>query len=280
MDPVGALRSRISTLIGDGLDLVTGGSSPCRRQSLDPPPAIDRPLDPQVVKNILANPSISTALAEPEFAKPVVVGARFTANPAEAPLTRTDPATRALVTALERAWPELTEVGARTLVAQHLLETAGGTACWNWNLGNMKAGASQPHVYLHGTWEVVSEMAAVDLVAKGNGLARIADDDEVAAKGWSCPKGSKVVVFDPPHDVARFAAYKTLNEGVAAWVGYYQARVMPKAPTILAALNSGDTAAVAHNLKLARYYSGDEKAYATGLHVKKAGVDTAIGWSP
>ena len=68
------------------------------------------------------------------------------------------------------------------------------------------------------------------LVAKGNGLARIADDDEVAAKGWTCPSGSKVVVFDPPHDVARFAAFKTLDEGVAAWVGYYQARVMPKAP--------------------------------------------------
>jgi hypothetical protein len=144
----------------------------------------------------------------------------------------------------------------------------------------MKASAGQPHVYLHGTWEVVAERAAVDLVAKGNGLARIADDDEVAAKGWSCPMGSNVVVFDPPHDVARFAAYKTLNEGVAARVGYYQARVMPKAPTILASLNSGDAAAVAHDLKSARYYSGDEGAYAAGLKTKKAGVDMALGWSP
>ena len=91
---------------------------------------------------------------------------------------------------------------------------------------------------------------------------------------------SKVVVFDPPHDVARFAAYKTLSEGVQAWVGYYQSRVASRSPTILASLNSGEAAAVARDLKRAGYYSGDEKVYAAGIAARKGGVDAAIGWTP
>jgi len=276
MNVVTALRSHLATWLDEPDPTCAQSKLTPSEPDYDALPSVDRDLA-EVVANMAPR---DTSVAEPEEARPVVVGTPFTANANEAPLTRTDPTTRGLITALEHAWPQLTEVGARTLVAQHLFETGGGSACWNFNLGNMKASANQPHVYLHGTWEVVPERTAVDLVAKGNGLARIADDHEVAVKGWACPSGSKVVVFDPPHDVARFAAFKTLGEGVAAWVGYYQARVMPKAPTILAALNSGDAAAVAHDLKTARYYSGDEGAYATGLQAKKAGIDAAIGWSP
>jgi hypothetical protein len=276
MNVVTALRSHLATWLDEPDPTATKAKLAPSEPNFDAIPNVDRNLA-EVVANMVPR---DTAVAEPEEAKPVVVGAPFTANANEAQLTRTDPTTRGLITALEHAWPQLTEVGARTLVAQHLFETGGGSACWNFNLGNMKAGANDPHVYLHGTWEIVSERAVVDLVAKGNGLARIADDDEVAAKGWTRPAGSKVVVFDPPHPAARFAAFKTLAEGVTAWVQYYQARVMPKAPTILASLNSGDAAAVAHNLKSARYYSGDEGAYAAGLQTKKAAIDAALGWSP
>jgi hypothetical protein len=88
------------------------------------------------------------------------------------------------------------------------------------------------------------------------------------------------VVFDPPHPAARFAAYKNLADGVQAWVGYYQSRVMPKSPTILASLNSGDASAVARDLKKAGYYTGDEAAYASGIAVRRPAVDLAMGWSP
>jgi flagellum-specific peptidoglycan hydrolase FlgJ len=276
MNIVTALRSHLSTWLDEPDPTTTKAKLNPNEPDYDANPAVDRDLA-EVVANMVPR---SDASAEPESAKPVVVAAPYTTNPKEAPLTRTDPATRALITALERAWPELTEVGARTLVAQHRLETGGGSACWNWNLGNMKAGASQPHVYLHGTWEVVSERAANDLATKGNGLARIADDDEVREKGWSCLLGSKVVVFEPPHDVARFAAYRSLSEGVAAWVSYYQAHVMARAPGVLAALNSGDTTAVAHDLKHAGYYTGGEDDYAAGLQTRKAAIDAALGWTP
>ena len=57
---------------------------------------------------------------------------------------------RELAQALGKAWLDFSEVGVRTLVAQHALETGGGSACWNWNLGNVKGRASQPHVDLAG----------------------------------------------------------------------------------------------------------------------------------
>ena len=58
---------------------------------------------------------------------------------------------------LRTSWPELTENGARTLAAQFMGETGGGRFCFNWNLGNVKAGPNDPHMCLRGVWEVVGE---------------------------------------------------------------------------------------------------------------------------
>ena len=277
MDPIAVARSHISSWLDQGLHLLTAPKKALRDDEPLPPP--EDAYEARVIGNLLANRHV-TALAEPEQGKPVVVAKTFTNSPHEAPRTRTDPGTRALIAALEKAWPELTEVGARMLVAQHRFETGGGSACWNWNLGNMKATVDQPHVYLAGPWEVVSERAAVELARHGNGLARIASDDEIASKGWSCPKGSKVVVFDPPHEASRFAAYQSLADGVSAWVSYYRTRVVTRTPDILGSLNSGDAAAVAHDLKQAGYYTGAEADYAAGLASRKAEIDASMGWSP
>ena len=52
-------------------------------------------------------------------------------------------------------WPELSEIGTRTLAAQFAGETANGTNCCNFNFGNMKAGSDKvPHNYLASVCEI------------------------------------------------------------------------------------------------------------------------------
>ncbi|MBV9950289.1 MAG: hypothetical protein JOZ69_25845 [Myxococcales bacterium] len=274
MTPISGLRDRISSWLRE--DGPTKGS-----MAADEPDVGDEcapgELDEAPSLHLATFPA---ALAEPEEAVPVVVRGPLTSSPAEASLTRTSPGIRATVRALEHAWPELTEVGARTLAAQSLLETDGGSACWNWNIGNLKARADEPHVYLHGTWEVVASSAAVQLVSESNGLARIATEAEARAKGWSCPPGSQVVVFEPPHEATRFAAYRTLPEAVSAWVRYLREHVAARVPGFVTAVEAGDAAAVVHKLKLAGYDTAPEPEHAAGLRSRRLAVDSALGWSP
>jgi peptidoglycan hydrolase-like protein with peptidoglycan-binding domain len=204
-------------------------------------------------------------------------GKTFTNNPNEVVTRRTTPTAREVVDMVRMAWPELTENGARTLTAQFMGETGGGKYCFNWNLGNVKEPTGTlPHMYLHNVWEVSTPASAEAQVNRAGGLARIASDSEVKKHGWSRPAGKAVVVFNPPHPACRFRAYASLPDGAQRWLGHHQ-RIAKQTSGFLASVNAGDTKAVAHALKMARYYTAGEEDYARLMASKKAEIDRVLG---
>jgi hypothetical protein len=203
-------------------------------------------------------------------------GKKYTDNPNEVPTRTTTPTARSVVSMLLQVWPELTQTGARTLAAQFMAETGGGKYCFNWNLGNVKAGASEPHMYLNGVWEVDSPAGAQSQLARANGMAHIATAEEITKKGWGCPAGKSIIVFDPPHPQCRFRAYSSLEDGAQRWLGHHQ-RIARANQDFLPALNRGDIPAVAHALKLAGYYTAGESDYARAMTRAKQDIDRSMG---
>ncbi|HKB12226.1 MAG TPA: hypothetical protein VKD69_16305 [Vicinamibacterales bacterium] len=203
-------------------------------------------------------------------------GTKYTNDPNEVPTRTTTPSIRDVHSMVRLAWSQLNDAGARTLTAQFMAETGGGKYCFNWNLGNVKAGAGEPHMYLRNVWEVVSPSAAQQHVAGAGGLAHIATDAEIRQHGWSHPGGTAVVVFQPPHAQCRFRAYTSLQDGAQRWMRHHQA-IAARDATYLPALNAADIAAVAHALKQAGYYTAGEADYARAMTAKKADVDRTLG---
>ncbi len=218
-------------------------------------------------------------LAEAEREKSSAVAPRtgtYTDNPNEVAVHTTKPAPSDVIAALGSAWPALSDEGARTLAAQFMAETGGGRYCFNWNLGNVKAGLDEPHMYLRHVWEVDTPEGATSAVARSGGLAHVATHEEIAQHGWACPPGKAIVVFEPPHSACRFKAYGSLEEGIQHWVAYHQ-RVAGRDAAYLDFLDAGDTVAVAHALKRAHAYTAAESDYARLLAAKKAWIDSSIG---
>ncbi len=203
-------------------------------------------------------------------------GKKFTDSANEVVTQRTTPSAGEVVALLKRNWTELTEAGARTLTAQFMHETGGGQFCFNWNLGNVKSGANELHMYLKGVWEVDSPDQANAQVAKSGGRGRIATAEEIKKHGWSCPEGKNVVVFDPPHPQCRFRAYTSLQEGAQKWMGHHK-NIAAKNPKYITEVNSGDCAAVAKSLKKVGYYTGGEADYARSMTSQKAKIDKSLG---
>lgn len=204
------------------------------------------------------------------------VGKKYTDDPNEFITKTTTPTAREVVNMLQGAWDALTENGARTLAAQFMAETGGGKYCFNWNLGNVKAPTSQPHMYLHNVWEVDSAAGANAQVAKSGGLAHVATADEMKQHGWKCSTAQAIAVFNPPHPQCRFRAYGSLSEGAQKWLGHHQRTAMSH-PDFIAALNDGDTVKVAHILKQVGYYTANESDYARAMTRTKVDVDRALG---
>jgi hypothetical protein len=206
---------------------------------------------------------------------PPAAGQKFTDSPNECVTTRTTPTLPQVVAGLRAVWSDLSGNGARALAAQFAVETGGGKACFNWNLGNVKSPSQTfPHMYLNNVWECLSPSGADAQIARADGLARIATSDEIKTHGWTC--ANVVVVFSPPHSQCRFRAYASLADGAAQWGQRYQA-MAAKNPAFLPALNGGDVAALAHALKLVGYYTAPEAAYAAGLKARKADIDRQLG---
>ncbi len=202
-------------------------------------------------------------------------GKKFTSSPNEVPTKNTIPNPGEVVDALKTDWKDLTETGARTLTAQFMHETGGGRYCFNWNLGNVKAGEDKLHMYLKNVWECDSPKEADDQIAKSAGLARFATDEEIREKGWSCPAGKKVVVFQPPHRQCRFRAYPSLTEGVQIWLEHHK-KIANKNPNYVTEVNGGNCAGVAKSLKEAGYYTGAEADYAKSMTAQKKKIDAAF----
>jgi hypothetical protein len=189
-------------------------------------------------------------------------GKLYTSNPGERTTTRTRVDLKGdVLPALERAWPESTPAMRKVMAAQIGIETTGGEDVYNFNVGNKKAGSNEPHMYLRGTWEIVSQKQAdAELVGPQGHLVHVKD---VRADG-------KVhVIFDPPHPQARFKAIGSLDEGLRSHVEYYK-KLAAEDPAFKKALEDGDTDTVAHILKVRGYYSGDEEAYKKGMRLHGA----------
>lgn len=202
-------------------------------------------------------------------------GHKYTNNPNEVVTRQTTPKPREVVSMLLQAWPALTEQGARTLTAQFMFETTEGVNCYNWNLGNVKAGANDQHMYLRDIWECDSASGAAAQVEQSNGLAHIATPEDLRKhKWWKCD--STIVVFEPPHVQCRFRAYNSLAEGAQRWVGNHQ-RIAQKKADYLANLNGGNIDAVAQTLKDVKYYTGVESIYAAGMTRESKQITKALG---
>jgi hypothetical protein len=80
-------------------------------------------------------------------------GKKYTTNPNEVTTVRTTPSVQEVVSMLEANWPEIGEVGARTLASQWAQETGWGQFMFNNNFGNIKSGPNDPHMYLHNNVE-------------------------------------------------------------------------------------------------------------------------------
>lgn len=194
------------------------------------------------------------------------------AGTVKAQLTRPNPGE--LETELMQAWPGLTREGARTLAAQSGLEAGDFGHCYNWNFGNVKASAGEPHMYLDHVWEGMTPEAFAR--AKAGPLGHLVHAD-TAGQGAHPVDGNHVrVVFDAPHPQCRFRAYSR-EQGVEAFASTMKAHAA-KDPAFLEALNAGDAKGVAHILKRHGYYTGSESAYAAGiaLRLRRAAAPTSM----
>jgi hypothetical protein len=205
---------------------------------------------------------------------------KYTDSPYEVPRKQTKPTPREVVDMVLAAWPDAQLEGARVLAAQFMLETTGGANCYNWNLGNVKAGASEPHYY-GPTWECRSQSDANADVANGKGLARIPSEDEVKQLGnkYGMTCSSVMVLYGPPHTMGRFRAYPSLPIGAERWVNHHQT-VARMYPNYLKTLKDGDAATAAKILGQAKYYTADPVTYAHGMTSQKKIIDAALGLNP
>lgn len=116
--------------------------------------------------------------------------------------------------------------------AKYMIET-GGKNIWNYNFGNIKKSLTDGHqdgyIQLAGTWEII---------------------------------GGKKVVFSKEHPQSYFRWYPNLE---AAMHDYLILISSPRYKASFAALKLGSPTAYAHALKMAGYYTADEKIYASSV---------------
>lgn len=152
------------------------------------------------------------------------------------PTTRTKFSVQDYARAVRAAAPELSKAAAGVLWAQYALETGRGSACWNCNIGNVKATPAQvaagtPYFMLPNTWEIIA---------------------------------GKKIVFQPPDPQTWFRHFDTLAEAMAHHVVFLrERRYAPAWPAVLA----GDPERFAHELKRLGYYTGSADIYARSLRV-------------
>ncbi|MDP4024919.1 hypothetical protein Q8W71_20005 [Methylobacterium sp. NEAU 140] len=203
-------------------------------------------------------------------------GRLYTDNPNEVGTQRTTPTAAQVIDMILSSWPDLNQTGARSLASQFMTETGRGKYCFNWNLGNIKGGAKEPHMYLKNVWECYNSSAVDGAVSAAGGLARAVENEseEARAHGWRCKQA--IVVFSPPHAQCRFRAYKNLEDGAQRWVGHHK-KIAAGHAGYLDALNAGDIDSVAHFLKIAKYYTAKEDTYAHNMKAEKARIDQQLG---
>ena len=212
---------------------------------------------------------------------PGVPGDLYTDDPLETRTVQTklDPGGQ-IVPTLRDVWPEIGEAGARTLAAQFAIETGAGRHCYNFNIGNHKAGPTEPHMYLRGIWEGLSrsELERMQGDARFGNLVREESLSDIQRKGHAVPTGKIVVILGPPHPGARFRSNPNLEAGVERFAALHK-RIGSKNPSYLSALQAGDARTAAHILGSPQvgYFTGNADAYAQGMLNYRDIIDEGLG---
>lgn len=142
---------------------------------------------------------------------------------------------------------EASEHALTGLVAMSAHETGSWNSCYNYNLGNVKAGTDWPGLYmcLKGVWEVLS------------GVTRWFDPDGETVGRNGPPKGPRHPV-PPGHPQTRFRAYPSLRDGVEGWV-IKMTTTYKRSTQVL--LDGGSTDLFLASLKAQKYFTGDLEKY-------------------
>lgn len=153
------------------------------------------------------------------------------------PLTKTRFTIKDFLVSMIDAWKNRfntvpTKEQLAVLWGQYSLETGGGGACWNYNIGNYKKRPGDSHskyCMLPGTWEMV---------------------------------GGKKIIINPPDPGCWFRSYDSLEQGVEDYILYLSSgRYASSWPAVLA----GSPEAFAHQLKIHGFYTADEYDYGRGV---------------
>lgn len=193
----------------------------------------------------------------------------------QVPVTRTVITLRDYVRAVVAAWPTIStdpcpKEAPAVMWAQYIAET-GGSASWNFNIGNVKwsAGCGLDYMCLRGVWEGVSREQADRLIASGQASAD-ASADHAKAVG----AGRVSVLFQPPHPATRFRAYPDLATSMASHLALLAKRFAPAWPAVLA----GDVDRFASALHSRGYFTASPLAYAGNMRRPFLEAMTSSAW--
>lgn len=162
------------------------------------------------------------------------------------PIVRTTFTLSDYAAAAREADPTLSREAVGVLWAQYALETGRGSACFGFNLANVKVTRSQaeagvPFFMLPNTWEI---------------------------------EHGRRVVYQPPHEQTWFRWFPSLAEAMRHHLSFLAARY----GEAWAALLSGDPTAFALALKKRGYYTGSEATYAASLRHLLREFIAAVEW--
>lgn len=147
-------------------------------------------------------------------------------------------------------------------MAQPLFETGGGGACCSGNIGTFKGDLESPHFYPKDVRECVPRRVADVGLAQSPQSCREASAADLAHPRVACSGGHVTIIYNPPAAMARFRAFDSLDAGTHDWCAYYRNH-SPQA--MINALQAGDMAALAHAVRQANYFLGDEGDYRKGM---------------
>ncbi len=137
-------------------------------------------------------------------------------------------------------------------LAKCALETGRFQKIWNNNFGNIKASDSYEGMF---TCITLNEVIAgrVQWFAPNGPVIRLPG-------GSFTPTAAPRVAVPDGHPQTRMRAHANRFDGAYAYGSFMQAR-----PKLWAALNAGEPVAFVHAMKLAGYFTADEKPYATAV---------------
>ena len=179
----------------------------------------------------------------------------------------------AIVAAGLRLSPELLGL----LLAQSGGETGGWVYCYAWNLGNAKASdawiAGGGDYCYHDTTAPGQDAPVSEWLPRAQADAAVAaarprtDGVEGMDAQVVSREGPRVYMrFYPSHYQARFRAWRTLEEGAAAFVALLQQRF----PEALAAAGRGDVAGYVLGLRARGYFTAPVELYLRGVRANLA----------